>query len=267
MRAGKIVTRLIGTARDITAVKKFESELQRQVAQRTLALQERTEQLEAFSYTVAHDLRSPLRSISGYANILASDFATAIGPEGTHFLEKIQKSAERMDALICDLLAFSRIMQMQLKNEPVSLEDVVHHVLGELRGEIHERHAEVVVDTALPVVLGERSVLEQIVLNLLTNALKFVAPGVAPRVTIKAREEGDMIIVRVTDNGIGIPAVYQDRIFRVFERLETSRQYPGTGVGLAIVAKAVERLGGRIGVESTPGTGSTFWFTLRKPIS
>lgn len=260
---GAKAVHIVGTLRDVTAAKQFEQELQNKVTERTAALQEKTAQLESFCYTVAHDLRSPLRAISGYADIVLQDFGATLPNAGNDYMKKIKASASRLDALIHDLLAYSRIAQVAIVLDDVSLQSSVDWALQQLRPEIAAKQAVVDVAGPLPKVRGDRTVLDQVLLNLISNALKFVPPGTAPHVRIAAADHQGRVRLEVRDNGIGIPETYHARIFRVFERLQQARDFPGTGVGLAIVATAAERLGGRVGVESTPGQGSTFWIELK----
>jgi PAS domain S-box-containing protein len=259
---GTQAARLVGAVRDVTDTRRFEQELQAKVAERTLALQEKTAQLEGFCYTVAHDLRSPLRAVGGYAEAIELDFGHSLDPQGLVFLERIKAAAGRMDGLITDLLAYSRVTQIEVALEDVSLDASVSGALQQLRTEISAKDALIELTEPLPYVRAEKAILVQVIANLLSNALKFVAPGTRPVIRIFAATDGERVRFSVQDNGIGIPPAYQDRIFKVFERLREARDYPGTGVGLAIVAKAIERLGGTVDVTSTPGEGSTFSFTL-----
>jgi PAS domain S-box-containing protein len=261
---GSVVVSIVGTLRDVTAAKEFELELKNKVAERTAALMEKTAQLESFSYTVAHDLRSPLRAISGYADIVVQDFGAALPPGAVDYLNRIKSSAERLDLLINDLLAYSRLTQVEIILDEVSLQSSVDWAVQHLHPEIAAKSAQVEVVTPLPRVWAERGVLDQIFLNLLSNALKFVPADRPPRVEVCALTSGDLVRCEVRDNGIGIPPAYHARIFRVFERLQPAREFPGTGVGLAIVAKAAERLGATVGVKSAPDRGSTFWIELRR---
>lgn len=253
--------RIVGTLRDVTPEKEFEQQLQSQVESRTAALEAKTRQLEGFVYTVAHDLRAPLRAMSGYAELLAEEFGEVLG-DGREFLRKIKSSAARMDALIRDLVAFSRVTQMDFALEDVPLEEVVDMALGELDNDLTRRRALVGVERPLPWVRGNRTILEQVLINLISNASKFCPPGRRPEIGVFARGKDGVVRLSVRDNGIGIPPEYHDRIFRVFERLEASRGTGGTGIGLAIVAKGIERIGGRYGVESQPNEGSEFWIEL-----
>lgn len=260
---GRPVLHLLGTLRDITAVKQSELTLRNKVTERTRALQEKTQQLEGFVYTVAHDLRAPLRSINGLAELLAEELETMSRDVTLGYLERIKAATRRMDALIRDLLAYSRVGQVEITCETVDLRAVLGAVLHDLDGEITRGGARVAVSKELPCVRGERTIVEQAVLNLVSNAIKFTRPGEPPRVTISATAHDGWVRLAVRDEGIGIPPQYHKRIFNVFERLQASRDIPGTGIGLAIVAKGMERLGGRYGVESEPGRGSTFWIELK----
>lgn len=246
------------------AARQFEEDLKAQVAQRTSALEEKSRQLESFAYTIAHDLRSPLRAISGYAEFTLEDFQAQLPPEAITNLKKIQASAARLDELIRDLLSYARVSQVEFVEQDVPLEWSVQWALEQLRTEIQGRDARVQVAPELPAVRGERNIIDQLVLNLLSNAVKFVAPGVTPRIAVTTEVNDSTVRLKVSDNGIGIPKEYHQRIFRVFERLQGPHRVSGTGVGLAIVARAAERLGGRAGVESDPGRGSTFWIEFKR---
>lgn len=243
-------------------VQRLNHELEDRVARRTAALQEINEQLEAFTYTVAHDLRAPLRAMQGFSQALLEDYAQTLGPTGADYAARVIGAAQRMDALIQDLLAYSRLSRSHLSSEPVELTPLAERVLVSLQSDLRSKQARVELTPPLPVVEGHPSTLELVLLNLVANALKFVAPGVQPHVRIWAKVGGTQAKVCVTDNGIGISADHHERIFRVFERLHGADSFPGTGIGLSIVKKGIERMGGRVGVESDAGQGSTFWFEL-----
>jgi len=260
---GRPLLHLLGTLRDITAVKQSELTLRNKVAERTRELQEKTQQLEGFVYTVAHDLRAPLRSINGLAELLTEEHETLSREVRLGHLERIKAATRRMDALIHDLLAYSRVGQVEITCDTVDLKAVLGAVLHDLDGEITRSGARVAVSKELPSVRGERTIVEQAVLNLISNAIKFTRPGESPRVTISATSSDGWVRLAVRDEGLGIAPQYHQRIFHVFERLQASRDIPGTGIGLAIVAKGMERLGGRYGVDSELGRGSTFWIELR----
>jgi len=211
---------------------------------------------------VAHDLRAPLRNIQGYASAIIEDETPRLSDEGALYARRMAESAGRLDGLIQDLLAYSRLSRAEIVPEVVDLDGVVAQVLRELATDIAVREASVTVQPHLPAVLAHRATLVQVLTNLLTNALKFVAPDAAPVVTIGAEPAGATVRLHVADNGIGIAAEHHDRIFRVFERLHGSETYPGTGIGLAIVRRGVERMGGRVTLESAAGAGSRFTLEL-----
>ncbi|MBE9178799.1 CHASE3 domain-containing protein [Oculatella sp. LEGE 06141] len=240
----------------------YTEELERRVAERTIRLQESNDDLEAFSYSVSHDLRAPLRTMQGFAQALLEDYGDqldAVGQEYTHY---IIEGAIQMDTLIADLLNYSRLSRTQVQLQSVSLETVVNDALKQLNAQVQEQQAEIKVDSPLPRVMAHRSTLTQVVTNLLTNAMKFVEPDQSPSVQVYAQEHPDSVRLWIADNGIGIAPEHQDRVFRVFERLHGVEIYPGTGIGLAIVRKGIERMNGRVGVESAPGQGSRFWLEL-----
>jgi len=257
------ITRWFGTNTDITERKNFESEMERAVAERTAELQAANEQLETFVYSIAHDLRAPLRSISGYSQLLMDDHAAGIDQPKRHLLTRIQASSEFMDKLLLDLLAFGRSARAAMELGPVEVRAAWDAALFQCATQIEESRGRVEVLGPLPTVRGHEATLAQCLANLLGNGLKFVAPGVRPSIRFWAEDRGSWIRLWLEDNGIGIPRDQHERVFRVFERMHGSR-YPGTGIGLSIVRKGIERMGGKVGVESAPGHGSRFWIELPK---
>lgn len=237
-------------------------ELERRVEERTAELRERNVDLDAFSHSVSHDLRAPLRSVRGFAQALLEDRGDALGETGRDLAERIVHAAASMDRLITDLLAHSRLGREEISLSRVPLEEVVREVLDLLGAEIEATGAQVEAVPPLPPVTGNARILTQVLMNLVGNALRFVAPGVVPRVRISAAVLDGWVRIAVADNGIGVPEEYRDRIFLPLERLHGMERYPGTGMGLAIVRRGVERMGGRCGVESELGRGSTFWVEL-----
>lgn len=249
-----------GSLRELTA------SLERKVAERTADLQATNDQLVEFSHTVSHDLKRPVRAIRGYADALREDAVGQLDAAGRAHLENIVASAGRMDALIRDMLTYSRMSRIELSQEPVDIDTALDLALVELKEEIAETHADVtrVSGPARTVAGGHHAAVVMALSNLISNAVKFVSPGVTPRVQVRIGTSGDRVRVVVSDNGIGIPPEHRERIFRVFERLHTEGRYPGSGVGLAMVRKAMDRMDGSVGVEEAPGGGCQF--TLELPV-
>jgi len=189
-------------------------------------------------------------------------YGDKLDARGTDFAGRIVAAAAQMDRLIRDLLAYSRLSRDELRMQPLKLDDVVRDAVATLAAEIQQRGASVSVAPSLGVVVANPQALAHIVTNLLSNAIKFVAPNVSPRVRLWSEARDGMQRLWVEDNGIGIDPAYQANIFRVFERLHASEAYPGTGIGLAIVRRGTERMGGRVGLESTLGQGTAFWIEL-----
>lgn len=252
----------IQQARLYEQVQRYAAELEARVAERTAQLREVNAELEAFAYSVSHDLRAPLRAMQGFSRALLEDYADRLDATAQDYARRVVAAAQRMDTLIEDLLAYSRLSRAELQLYPVDLAAVVADVLGHLEAALQACRAQVQVEGRLPQVLGHPATLHQVVANLVTNAIKFVAPGVVPQVRLWSETHGEAIRLYVEDNGIGIALEYQDRIFRLFERLDASQTYPGTGIGLATVSKGMERMGGRVGVDSKVGQGSRFWIEL-----
>lgn len=262
--------KLLGIAVDVTAQKEIEQELEKErsglesrVAERTAQLQTTVSELESFSYSLSHDMRAPLRAMEGYTQLLRTMLDGKLGPKENDFFDRIMASAERLDALIQDVLQYSRVARAPLELKPIDLEKIVSQVIGDYPA-LQPPGAIVQVKKPLLPVLGHEAFLTQCISNLLSNAVKFVAPGVKPKVLVYTKAYGNEVRLWVEDNGIGIPQENQKQIFGIFQRLHGHTVYPGTGIGLAIVQKAVERMGGRVGVESTVGKGSRFWLQLRR---
>ena len=239
-------------------------ELDHRVRERTIQLQVANKELEAFAYSISHDLRAPLRAVSGFAQIIARRHQAALNEEGQHYVDNIVLAAERMGYLIDDLLAYSRLGRQALTIRNLDLKEVLRTVLDDLEPRVAATGADVQVAEDLPMVPGDPTLLRQIFTNLLNNALTYQQPEVAPIIRVTWRPEEDQIVLAVSDNGIGIDPAFHEKIFNVFQRLHSEDDYPGTGIGLAIVKKSVIMLGGQVWVESEPGRGSTFYLKMPK---
>jgi len=242
------------------------AELEKRVAERTADLDATNRELESFSYSVSHDLRAPLRTMQGFAQALEEDYGARLASTGQEYVQRIVAAAQRMDILIQDLLAYSQLSRADMQLKPVGLAAAVKEALAQLNGEVRKTGAQIAVAPSLPEVMGHLPTLTQVIGNLLSNAIKFVPPDTTPSVRVWAEERGRRVRLWVEDNGIGISPAHQARIFRVFERLHGVETYPGTGIGLAIVHKGAERMGGEAGVESEISKGSRFWVELDKSL-
>lgn len=238
-------------------------ELEERVAARTAELDTSNRELDAFAYSVAHDLRAPLRAIHGFADAVIEDYGERLEADGRDYLQRVVKAARNMDTLIQDLLAFSRVGRGEMDLQKIRLDEIVKETVHDLEHEIETRHARVEIQVPSLTVLAHPATLRQVILNLVGNALKFVAPGVAPEIRVTALARDGQVELRVKDNGIGIAPEHRERIFNVFERLHGAESYPGTGIGLSIVKKGLARMRGEIRLESGAG-GSTFRVILRE---
>jgi PAS domain S-box-containing protein len=258
--ASGIVIGASKVARDITDTVRAKENLEATVAERTASLMDAIAQMEEFSYTVSHDLRAPLRGMKVYSEALLKDYAPSLPKDAYHWLQRISSNAKLLDKMILDVLTFSRVARTDLKLERVALYKLVRQILEQYPG-MQSPKAEIQIEP-LPDVLGHEPSLTQAFSNLISNAVKFVGPNITPKVRIWSERNDGQVRVCVADNGIGVDPKYQHRLFRMFERLHPYLNYDGTGVGLAIVRKAVDRIGGKVGVESDGINGSMFWFEV-----
>jgi hypothetical protein len=271
--------------RNVTARKEAEEkilQLNGELENRIAALTDVNRELETFNYSISHDLRAPLRSMSGFAQALMDGEASKLGTQGADYVRRIANSARRMDSLLQDLLEYSRVARASMPPATVNLDGVVNEIVTLREREIQETKASIDVKSPLGAVSAHLPTMQQILANLIDNALKFVGKDRAPQLYIWTEEvaidgsaaakpengtaaaPGSQRLLRiwVEDNGIGIEKEFHEKIFGLFERLHPSHAFPGTGLGLAIVRKGVERMGGHVGLVSTPEQGSRFWVEL-----
>lgn len=219
------------------------------------------QELEAFAYSVSHDLRAPVRGIRGLSEVLLQDYAVAMPEEAQDLVRRISASSERAEKLISDMLDFSRLSRQPLVTEPVDLTALVQEVVTEVRQDNAGRTVTVTVGV-LPICAGDRSLLRQLLVNLISNAFKFTRTRQSPTIEISSRSEKGSAIICIHDNGVGFDQTHEDKLFVVFQRLHSAAQFEGTGVGLSIVQRIIERHGGRVWAEGRPGVGATFYFSL-----
>ena len=248
------------TARDELA--RHAAALERVVEERTRRLSETVAELETFSYSIAHDMRAPLRSMRGFSRILLEEHAAGLDEEARGFLRRIGSSAERMDQLIQDVLTFSRISSSEMALTSVDTDQLVRALIDTYPN-LQTGQASLLIAGTLPVVLGNEAALTQTFSNLLDNAVKFRRPNASAVVEISAQVRDGRARISIRDHGIGIAPDHHDKIFQIFQQL--SREYEGTGIGLAIVKKSVERMGGAVGLDSAAGAGATFWVEFPVP--
>jgi signal transduction histidine kinase len=255
-------------------LREWNTDLERRVAERTASLEETISDLEDFSHSITHDLRAPLRAIRSFAQILGEECLACGRPKAQEHIHRITSAAARMDRLIQDVLQYSRLARSELRLSPVNVQELLRGII-ESYPAFQPPQVEIQINGPLPRLLGNEAALTQCFSNLLGNALKFVAPGTRPQVRVWAERVGgpkaetqdsqpaipSTVRLSFADNGIGIPKDAHERIFKMFQRLDKS--YDGTGVGLTVVRKAVEKMGGKVGLESEPGRGSRFWIELK----
>jgi len=245
------------------------SKLNDELASKNIALQERTQsleetvsELESYSYSISHDMRAPLRAMTGYSEILIEECSEQLTPEHQSFLQKISSGARRLDHLIEDVLSYSRVSRSKFELQQINVDQLIREIVEQYPG-MQFPEADMVIQGSLPLVWANEAMLTQCISNLLSNAIKFVRPDLKPRVKMWAENIGADVRIWFEDNGIGIELEDQERIFDIFVKVHSSEVYLGTGIGLSIVRKAVEKMGGKVGLQSEPGRGSKFWLQLR----
>jgi signal transduction histidine kinase len=237
------------------------NELESRVKTRTAQLEAANRELEAFSYSVSHDLRAPLRSIDGHSAALEEDHADRLDPKARDQLSRIRNASSRMNVLIDDLLTLSKVSRTELRDEPIDVSALARTVASELERQNPERRFDVVVPDGLSA-RGDASLMRIVLENLLGNAFKFTAGATLPRIEVGCTEQAGDRVFHVRDNGAGFDMKYAGKLFAPFQRLHSAKEFPGTGIGLATVQRIVHRHGGRIWTDSKPGVGTTFSFTL-----
>ncbi len=258
----------IGHCLDITERKQAEEELRQHrnnleelVAHRTAELEVANRELEAFSYSVSHDLKAPLRAVDGFARILEEDYASRLDDEGRRLLNVIRNSARDMGQLITDLLSFSHMGRTELAMSSFDMEDLVRNVWEKIS--VLREGRDIILDIGrLPVAYGDLATIREVLVNLLSNAVKFTRSRERAIVNVTAHEESGETVYTVRDNGVGFDMAYEDRLFNVFQRLHSAEEFEGTGIGLALVKRIVLRHGGRVRAESIPNEGAAFSFSL-----
>ena len=262
-RVALMENEIVSRSEDLTSVNRHLKTAYDELAARTTELNDMLQSMQTFTYSIAHDLRGPLRALMGFSTVMVQDYAARLDENGRSLLRHITDSAQRMDKLLNDLLAYGRLTHVEVTAVPISTETAVAGVLEELNPRIRDKRAVIQVQGRLPNVMANPALLHQVLLNLIDNALKFVAPETIPQIVIKATQTDDRVRLSIIDNGIGIAPAYHEKIFDLFVRLHKPHAYSGTGIGLALVKKAMERMTGKVGVESTPGQGSCFWLEFR----
>lgn len=242
-------------------IQRLNADLEQRVKDRTMQLEAANRELEAFSYSVSHDLRAPLRAADGFSQALLEDYGAVLPEEGRRYLRTIRASAQHMGALIDDLLAFSRLSRLPLSRQPVDTLRLVREAWEELRALRADRQIEIRTGE-LPVCQGDPVLLKQVWLNLVSNALKYTGKRPAAVVEIGCLAASGPPVFFIRDNGTGFDMRHAGKLFGVFQRLHRAEDYEGTGVGLAIVQRIIQRHGGRVWAEATPDRGATFYFTL-----
>jgi len=268
--------RVIGCAVSVDERKRAESELHQakielarlnqglevKVEERTARLLETVAELESWSYSIAHDMRAPLRTMHGFGHFLLQEYGPKLDKVGRDYIMRIDAAARRLDDYLRDLLDYGKMGRGDFPLKQVDTEAVLKDILS-VYPNLQPPHCSVEISKELPAVLANESALTQVFSNLLGNAVKFVKPGTRPMVKVWAEQKDGWAVLCVEDNGIGIDKTLQERLFNLFQRLHPASEYEGTGIGLAIVRRAVERMGGTVGVESDANRGSRFWFRLR----
>ncbi|HLE77034.1 MAG TPA: ATP-binding protein, partial [bacterium] len=242
-------------------VERLNAELEQRVANRTEQLEAANKELEAFSYSVAHDLRAPLRAIDGFSRLVVDGYGASLPDDARRYLDRVQQGARHMGELIDDLLTFSQLARQPLRRQQIDTRHLVEQVIAHLQPE-HAAGTAAIRVAELPSVEADPALLRQVFANVLSNALKFTRSRAEPRIDVTHQADGGEVVFVVRDNGVGFDMRYVDKLFGVFQRLHRAEDYEGTGVGLAIVQRIIHRHGGRVWAEAEIDKGAAFYFTL-----
>jgi len=245
----------------VEEIRLLNKELENRVEAKTADLTVANKELDAFAYSVSHDLRAPLRAVDGFSQILKEEYGEKLDEEGCRLVSVIQNSTREMGQLIDDLLVFSRLGRKEIKVWNIDMNILVQEILDKLRFNLSNRKIQFNVHT-LPSSRGDRSMIHEVLMNLISNAIKFTAPREVAIIEINGETNGNENSYYVRDNGVGFDMKYADKLFRVFQRLHSKEEFEGTGIGLALVQRIINRHGGRVWAESTVNAGATFYFTL-----
>lgn len=237
------------------------NDLEELVCERT-KLEQAVKDLEVVGSTLSHDLRSPLRTVRGLLIVLCEDHSADLPPKARAYIDEMKAACDRMDSMITDMLAYGTVASRRIVLEPINVNAAVNAAKMIMEDDLKAKNAVLNIQQDMPYVMGNTSLLTHALANLIGNAVKFTAAGVRPVVSVVTVANNGTVRICVKDNGIGISLIYKDKIFEIFERLHTATEYPGTGVGLAIVKKSAQRMNGLVGFDSALGEGSTFWLEL-----
>jgi light-regulated signal transduction histidine kinase (bacteriophytochrome) len=244
------------------ALQRLNADLEQRVRERTRQLEEANEELGSFAYSVSHDLRAPVRAISGYSQVVLEDYAPLLDDAGRLALERLQANAIRMGQMIDDILHLAQVSREHVSLRPVDLSTLAKEIVAELREQQPDRNLDIRIADGL-VADADPDLMRIALTNLLGNAVKFTSNQPAPKIDFASETQGEEIVYYVRDNGAGFDMAYVDNVFRPFERLHSQDEFPGTGIGLATVHRAISRHGGRIWADASVGRGATFFFTLK----